>query len=183
MSRYFAFQFRSWAYPVIVFTLAAAVWYGLPCHHLNQSLDEAGHRQAERERDLRQKAERALSGLGESDPTVVVTVLMDEVKKEVKQHTPVPDSGVIESRQATTESLDKGTDKKGYMQSKEAVNYLVATTDTKEVFLGLRETKVCCLAEVSSKNASRTAEIESALAVALGIDLKRGDRVMVIVKP
>ena len=185
MSRYFAFQLRSWAYPVFVITLAAAVWCAVP-HSKDippsPTLDQLA---THTERSLEQKAVRVLEGLGESAPVVVVTVTTSNSKKIVQTFRPTPEGNVVESKQRTFETLDrsKKKDDSGYHNEKEAVNYMVGQTKTLETVEGPHLKRQTCLAEVSSKNAGRVTEIEAALTIALGFNTDRGDRMLVVVKP
>lgn len=129
---------------------------------------------------LQEKAECVLKGLGERSPVIVVTLTYEHGKKTVSHTLPSARNQTVESRQSSSELLAEGEDKKGYEQTKESVNYALEITETSLVFEQPRLARISCLAEISSTNLDRREEIEQALAVALGMDLERGDQVMVV---
>lgn len=132
---------------------------------------------------LQEKAERLLRGLGEHEPVVVVTASWETGRKVTTSYRPLADGKVLESTQTTHEEMDRKNEENGrYVNTKEAHEFSYAATKTFECQEEPRVVRVCCLVEVGSRHASRVAEIEQALGVALGLDGERGDRVMVMVR-
>lgn len=142
---------------------------------------------------LQEKAERVLQAFGESSPSVVISVEMRMDKSETETFTPDPQRKVVESVQVTEEIFKKRREglmnesitenfEPGYMNVKKAENYQVGQVKTKTVRLHPKLKKVSCVVFVSEKNKERRQEIETAVAVALGLEFDRGDAVLASLK-
>jgi flagellar biosynthesis/type III secretory pathway M-ring protein FliF/YscJ len=145
---------------------------------------------------MQEKAERTLRAFGEDSPVAVVTATVDMNMSETEAFTPNPDLTAIESVQKTEEILckrDSGdlmnsnprpeptSGKPNYKNSKQAENHLVAQTKTKTVRKTPKLARVTCVVFISEKNQERRQEIETTVAVALGLDFERGDTIIATV--
>lgn len=144
---------------------------------------------------LQEKAERVLTAFGESSPVAVITVEMKMDKSETEVFSPNPELRAVESVQQTEELMERKEDtgvmlttvdkteaidgfRPKYRNNKQAKNYLVGQTKTKTVRLHPKLGKVTVAVFVSDHNQDRRKEIETAVAVALGLDFDRGDAVL-----
>jgi Flagellar M-ring protein C-terminal len=137
---------------------------------------------------LQAKAEKVLRGFGESEPIAVVTAEVRTGYTEVRHNKP-NHTGVVESEQKTSEAMERGPcgsdcaeNTNEYLNEKVARNWVIGSEETFHKTFQPTVMKVTCLVQVSEENRDRMADIQNAVEVALGLDLKRGDVALAVAK-
>lgn len=156
--------------------------------------------QAQEEKRLQQKAQKALDEALPGKAKVSVNLEMDFSKYEEENFTPggAADEGVvIESQQITREKLNKGDkssssegelmnaggnkkDASDYINEKQANNYLVQQRKTKRVDTGFRVKRITASVLADNVSDDDKAAIAGFVQRAIGIDESRGDEIAVM---
>lgn len=181
-------RFRSRVFPLVVVVLVAALCrlYVAPAESQPSSperpLDNSRLAVEQEELALQSKAERLLKGLGEESPVVVVTITYEYGKKVVHHTLPSSQTQVVQSRKTSSESLDKEDGENRYLLTKDDAEYALEVTETSLTTEQPRVARVDCVVKISRNHSARQFEIEQALRVALGMDVQRGDQLMVLTR-